>query len=44
LPIFRMYAISKLISSGGYRRNDYVTCATTRDGTLVNAFGKRGCQ
>jgi hypothetical protein len=44
LPIFRMYAISRLISSNAYRRNDYVTCATTRDGTLVNSFGKRGCQ
>jgi hypothetical protein len=54
LPIFRLYAISYLISGGGYHRMDDILCTistietlmntTQKDGTLVNAFGKRGCQ
>jgi hypothetical protein len=44
LPIFRLHAISYLISGGGYHRIDDILCSTTRDGTLVNAFGRRGCE
>jgi len=54
LPMFRLYDLSELASGGAYHRGDDITCTissvqtlanvTTRDGTLVNAFGKRGCQ
>jgi hypothetical protein len=54
LPMFRMYVFSELVTGGAYHRSDDITCtissvqtlanATTRDGTLVNAFGRRGCE
>ena len=54
LPMFRLYDLSELAADGAYHRGDDIACTmsdvqtlantTTRDATLVNAFGRRGCQ
>jgi hypothetical protein len=54
LPMFRLYDLSELAAGGTYHQQGLTTCTistietlmntTQKDGTLVNAFGKRGCQ